>query len=724
MTKVSNKQIRILQIGMHDQVGGVENFLLNYYKHIDRNRIQFDFINQYDKLCFEEKIKKMNGRIYKVTNVKKNPIKYYFELKKIVRQYDTIHINMLSAANILPIMVASRCNTKNIIVHSHCNGITDGFLRRILNFINKKYLIKKANIFFACSEEAGKWMFGDKEFKIIKNGIDINRFTYNENRRKKIRKELNIEKKLVFGHIGRFDEEKNHKLLIDIFENIHKKNSDTVLLLIGDGKLKNNIIEMVKEKKLDDCIIMVGVKDNPQDYYCAFDEFIFPSKFEGLGIVAIEAQISGLPCLISNKVPKEVKITNNVEFFNINDDSEKIANCALNLINHNNSRKNIEIKENYDINYLSTKLQEIYLEVSKKRIVHFVYGLVNGGVEKMLINYFSRNNKDKYDIHIVTQQDSEKSCVQKFIDLGFNIYRVPEKKHLIGYCCSVNKLMKKIKPDIVHSHMTESNFLPNMIAKVNGVKYRISHSHSFLPNCSIKNKVFLYIGKKVSNIYVACSKEAGIYAFGKSVYFKIIYNAFNVRDYSYSNHIRNKKRKELGLKNEFILLNIGRMVDQKNQLRLLEIFKEYQKIDSDSKLIIIGDGQLRNKIIKKINILNLNNIILISKTSNVNEYLQMADCFLFPTKFEGLGIVLVEAQAASLPVITSSVVPQEVKINGNDSFTILDLNDNDIIWAKSISSIKKSKKTRSLDTNLIMRKTHYNINVEYKNLFDMYDQLT
>ena len=166
------------------------------------------------------------------------------------------------------------------------------------------------------------------------------------------------------------------------------------------------------------------------------------------------------------------------------------------------------------------------------------------------------------------------------------------------------------------------------------------------------------------------------------------------------------------------------MVDQKNQLRLLEIFKEYQKIDSDSKLIIIGDGQLRNKIIKKINILNLNNIILISKTSNVNEYLQMADCFLFPTKFEGLGIVLVEAQAASLPVITSSVVPQEVKINGNDSFTILDLNDNDIIWAKSISSIKKSKKTRSLDTNLIMRKTHYNINVEYKNLFDMYDQLT
>ena len=263
-----------------------------------------------------------------------------------------------------------------------------------------------------------------------------------------------------------------------------------------------------------------------------------------------------------------------------------------------------------------------------------------------------------------------------------------------------------------------------MIAKVNGVKYRISHSHSFLPNCSIKNKVFLYIGKKVSNIYVACSKEAGIYAFGKSVYFKIIYNAFNVRDYSYSNHIRNKKRKELGLKNEFVLLNIGRMVDQKNQLRLLEIFKEYQKIDSDSKLIIIGDGQLRNKIIKKINILNLNNIILISKTSNVNEYLQMADCFLFPTKFEGLGIVLVEAQAASLPVITSSVVPQEVKINGNDSFTILDLNDNDIIWAKSISSIKKSKKIRSLDTNLIMRKTHYNINVEYKNLFDMYDQLT
>lgn len=729
MEKVSKedkgKPIRVLQIGMHDKIGGVETFLMNYYKNIDKEKVQFDFINQYKKLCFSEDIEKMGGKIYNITNVKMNPFKYYYELKNVIKnnEYNIVHINMLSAANILPVIAASKCKVKNIIVHSHCNGITKGILRRVLNTVNKRIIIKNANNFFACSEEAGRWMFKNTKFEIIKNGIDVNKFLFNKKIRENIRQKLNIENKIVFGHIGRFDEEKNHELLIEIFSEIHKKNNKAILLLVGDGVLKESIQKLVIKKQLEKYVIMVGVQNNPQDYYCAFDEFIFPSKFEGLGLVAIEAQISGLNCLVSKNVPKEIDITNNVKFFDLNENASNIADYALGMLNSNN-RSKINIHENYDIVSLAKNLENKYIKMSKIRIMHFVYGLVNGGVEKVLINYFSKIDKSKYDLSIVIQQNSEKKCERQFKKLGFTIYRVPEKKYIFKYFSSVNKLIKKISPDIIHSHMTEANFLPNFISKKNKVKIRISHSHSYLPKCSLKNKFFLYIGKKVSNVYFACSKEAGIYAFGKSNDVKIIYNAFDISKYCYSDNIRKIKRKENNLNGKFVLLNIGRMVEQKNQLRLLEIYKKYQLIDNNSELIIIGDGKLREKIVNKIDSLNLiNNVTLINQTDDINGYMQASDCLIFPTKFEGLGITLVEAQASDLPVITSNVVPKEAKIDNNESYKLLDLKDNDNIWVKEIKKIKNKNIKRNKKINEIMNESHYNINNEYINLFNIYDEL-
>ena len=183
MERVSNNNaVRVLQIGMHDKIGGIETFLMSYYRNIDREKIQFDFINPYNSLCFEDEIKEMGGKIYNVPFFKRKPIQYYFSLKKIIKnnQYQIVHVNMLSAANIIPLLAAKMAGVKTIIAHSHNNEIPKSFIKKILNKINKKIMFNCSNVYFACSKNAGDWMFeGKKEYRIIRNAIDFKRFESN-----------------------------------------------------------------------------------------------------------------------------------------------------------------------------------------------------------------------------------------------------------------------------------------------------------------------------------------------------------------------------------------------------------------------------------------------------------------------------------------------------------------------------------------------------------------
>lgn len=232
---------RILQIGMHDKIGGIETFLINYYRNIDKNKIQFDFINMFDRLCFEDEIKKLGGKVYKIHNVKKNPLKYYYDIRKIIRsnKYKIVHINMLSMANILPILAAHKEGVKHIILHSHNTGTPKGLLRKILDKLNKRIAIQYSTDFFACSKPAGRWLYGNRvNFEVISNAIDPNKFKFNIKIRNQIRKELGIEKNFIVGHVGRFCEQKNHKFLINMFSEFTKGSPDSKLMLIGEGELK------------------------------------------------------------------------------------------------------------------------------------------------------------------------------------------------------------------------------------------------------------------------------------------------------------------------------------------------------------------------------------------------------------------------------------------------------------------------------------------------------
>ncbi len=239
--------MRILQVGLSHNPGGVESFVMNYYRELVKYDVQFDFICMYDTLAYEEEIKSLGGMVFYVSNVKKHPVRFRRELLKILKNtnYDVIHVNMLSAANIVPLIVGKKAQVSKVIAHSH-NSSTPGILRNLLHCFNKPRILRYATDFFACSEVAGEWLFAketmqSERFHVIHNALHVEKFFYQESIRQEIRKKLNVEDKFVIGHVGRFEEQKNHGFLVDIFYEIAKERKDAVLLLVGDGELKEQI---------------------------------------------------------------------------------------------------------------------------------------------------------------------------------------------------------------------------------------------------------------------------------------------------------------------------------------------------------------------------------------------------------------------------------------------------------------------------------------------------
>lgn len=360
--------LRVLQIIGSMNMGGAENFLMNIYRNIDREKIQFDFI-VHRKGCFDEEIRKMGGKIFYLDALQKvGPFKYRRELYNFFinhREYKIIHSHLDQVSGFI-LEVAKKCNIPVRIAHSHSSSnSTNNFVERLYkNYLNTK-INKNATHFFACSEEAAKWLFKEKanETVIINNAIDIERFKFNKEKRKLIRRELNInEGDMVIGHVGRFSTVKNHKFLIEIFNEFQKNKKNARLLLVGDGPLKSEIENQIAALNIKDMVILVGNRKNVEDYYNAMDLFAFPSLSEGFGMVLIEAQINGLNCVTSRDVvPNEVNITNHVEFVSLDEDIRE-WNKMLNDFNITRYNEIDRIKKaGYDIKDECTELEKKYL---------------------------------------------------------------------------------------------------------------------------------------------------------------------------------------------------------------------------------------------------------------------------------------------------------------------------------------------------------------------------
>ena len=301
-----NNKIKILIIGMSSIVGGVETYIMNLCENIDLKQIQFDFLvpENFDGI-YRKKIEKFGGKIYEVPNFKKHPLKSFKELKKIYKneKYDIIHTNLCNSSGVLYVLPAKIINKETfVIAHSH----TSSDKHRMQHLIFRPILNIITNERVACSNVAAKWMFGNrkKDVLILNNAVNLEKFGYNEDIRKKVRTQLEIDDKFVIGHVGRFEQEKNHIFLIEIFNEIHKKNPKTVLMLIGTGSLLQSIKLKAKELNLEDSILFMGICENTYELYQAMDIFVLPSIFEGLPVVGIEAQASGLKCIFSDNVTR------------------------------------------------------------------------------------------------------------------------------------------------------------------------------------------------------------------------------------------------------------------------------------------------------------------------------------------------------------------------------------------------------------------------------------
>ncbi len=340
--------IRILQVATIMNRGGLETMLMNYYRKIDRSKIQFDFIvHRQERGHYDDEIESLGGKIYRMPAIKPGNYRKYFrkldEFFSEHKEYKVVHSHINENSSFV-LRAAKKAGIECRIAHNHVAGLGIDY-KFPFRMYARYYLKPNANHYFACSDEAGKWLFGETEVKnnnvtILNNAIDMDRFKFNQLTRNSLRKELNIEGKFVVGHVGRFHKSKNHGFLIEVFREVYRKNNNAVLLLIGEGNEFNDIKEKVNSWGLDKVVIFLGGRSDVNALINVMDIFVFPSLFEALPVVLIEAQANGLPIIVSKGIPKEADLTNSINFIDLKLGKDEWCNKILSTkINRVNNRE-------------------------------------------------------------------------------------------------------------------------------------------------------------------------------------------------------------------------------------------------------------------------------------------------------------------------------------------------------------------------------------------------
>ena len=368
------KLIRILHMIGSLNIGGSQAMVMNLYRNIDRNKIQFDFIIDHpDERHFADEVKALGGKIYVMPGVKMTNIrqirKAWDTFFKEHTEYKILHSHVRSYASIyLPIAKKNQVFT---VIHSHSTANGKG-IEAIIKSVLQYPLRYQADYYMACSDKAGRWLFGKRillsdKYKMFPNAIDGKRYVYNEQIRNNLRKKLGLKDEFVIGHVGRMTGAKNHVFLLDVFFEYHKQNNNSRLLLVGDGEEKSKIEEKCRKYHIEDSVIMVGNQSNVCDYYQAMDFFVFPSVWEGLGMVLIEAQASGLCCVASDTIPKETNIgSGKIMYLSLLESAKKWAETISDVqISDRTDQLKYVKKSGYDITDNAKKMEEFYLNIFK-----------------------------------------------------------------------------------------------------------------------------------------------------------------------------------------------------------------------------------------------------------------------------------------------------------------------------------------------------------------------
>lgn len=361
-----SEPIRVLHILQRMEAAGVQTLLMNLYRKIDREKVQFDFLVHYTTpQFFDEEVEALGGKIYRFSvREDYNFPKYYRDLNKFFKEhkeYKIVHGHMHTLGGIY-LHVAKKNGIPVRIAHSHTNATQRDAKRFVKIIMNHLYAVD-ANVLFACSSAAGKYMFGSKQFEVINNAIITDSFVFNHKTRENKRRELNVENRFVVGNVGRFEIQKNQRFTVEVFEQLNKVCPDSVLLLIGTGSMQDDIKALAAEKGLQDSVMFLGNRRDVAELYQAMDVFLMPSLFEGLGIVGVEAQAAGTPVVCTDTLPDEINVSPLVYRLSLEKPAdewvETVLTAAKNPQRHQNMKQYI-IDANYDMDALAKGIQTFY----------------------------------------------------------------------------------------------------------------------------------------------------------------------------------------------------------------------------------------------------------------------------------------------------------------------------------------------------------------------------
>lgn len=362
--------IKVLMVVKAMEKTGVSNVMLSYFDFIDKSQIYIDFATGliYEK-NYKKHIENAGAHFWIIPNRDKNLYTYIKKLTQLINEnrYEIVHVHGNSGM-IFPELIAAKLGGAKVrIAHSHNTMCNHPILEPLVRPIFEHYYTHA----IACSKEAGKWMFKNKPFKVVNNGIDTSKMAFSKDCRQRIRNELGIsENTVVIGHIGSFNYQKNHKRLVDIYQAILQKNNNTKLLLIGNGNTRAEIEKIVRQNNLLDHVIFYGQSDNISSLLSAMDVFVLPSHFEGFGIVLLEAQACGLNCIASSKVPQEANVADAVEYISLEETNENWANKCLKAAEKGRGLReklsleyrNKIVERKYDIRNVADDIRKFYID--------------------------------------------------------------------------------------------------------------------------------------------------------------------------------------------------------------------------------------------------------------------------------------------------------------------------------------------------------------------------
>lgn len=362
---------KLLVYGLTKNLGGIENFIYNHIINFDFSKFEIHFL-VYEKPVFYEELENLGCKFHFVPRRGENIIENRKAVEVLFKKniFDIFWFNVCTLTYIYPLQIASKYKVKKKVIHVHCPSASGGWKMKLFHQLNKPKIEKISDLFFACSKGAADFSFdssiqNSEKYKLILNAIDVDKYNYNEKYREEIVSEFNIPQKNIISHVGHFLDVKNHIFLIDVLEELVKLNQDYHLILVGTGNLQKDIESKVEKLGLKKNVTFAGRRLDIYKILSASNLFVFPSKYEGLSLSLVEAQSSGLTCVISDSISIENDLTGNTKFISLNESPLTWAKVIDENINNHRDNNVIKIKEKgFDIKTNVNMIEKMFLEES------------------------------------------------------------------------------------------------------------------------------------------------------------------------------------------------------------------------------------------------------------------------------------------------------------------------------------------------------------------------